>query len=464
MGRLVALLLNDPLVAVPTTLYEARIMTPEEFVRVLDEWCVKGGTFPEEIPRRYDVTTAGEAEAVCRALVSNHIYAVNSIKTPAFFNLAAYFQGVEAKKAEDIFRDRGLPLLRQVLSAALNDTPELDMNDYGVSRRIDAAVFILKILASYGQRGDASLFIRAARDARMSDGDLWTVIFEIVDESHPEAEEIYEALRYPLPDRRACVGYLFWANIVAQKQPMSRHPFDTDAGIARMLTYLTDHGEDNGTAALCAAMGIPFVDASAHEKLIGCADQHPDVGVRLHAARALAMMGSEFGRHRLALLCLNPRSAYKAIEYLEELGLAAHIPAKARDPDFRAMAEMCHWLASPMEFNRPPDEISLYDTRELNWPPTEDRRRLWLFKYHYDQNEDDKEHGGIGLVGSTTFALGSRATANLAPEDVYGLHCCFELEMNEDPRAPKTSSAANGRKILSRSNRGFGSRWPGIWG
>jgi len=71
----------------------------------------------------------------------------------------------------------------------------------------------------------------------------------------------------------------------------------------------------------------------------------------------------------------------------------------------------------------PPDEITQYDTRELIWPPTGDRRRFWLFKFRYEpQENDDQADAGIGLVGSTTFVLFGDSTVDLPPEDVYGLH------------------------------------------
>jgi hypothetical protein len=432
-----------------------KVMRPKKFVGVLDAWSAKGGEFPDLIPHRHKITTGAEVEAVCRALCSAHIYAPNSIGTPALFDLAAFFQDAETTEAENVFRCQGLPLLRRILSDALADLTENDATDEPVAQRVHGQIFILKILASYEQRGDASLFIKAARDPRMCAGDLWTVIFEIVEERHPEADEIYEALRHPLPDRRAGVGYLFWANTVSRRQPMSRHPFDTDRGIAQLLAYLADDPDDC-VPALCAAMGISFVNASAHEKLIGRADQHSDPAVRMEAAISLARTGSDFGWQRLAHLCLNPRSAYRAVEALTELGLESHIPSKARTPDFQAMAEMCEWLSNPMEFNRPPDEITLYDTRVLNWPPTDDGRRLWLFKYRFEPRGDEvgvKE--GIGMVGSTTFSLFGEVTAALAPEDAYGLHCCWELELQEDPRTPAERSVAAGRRILAKANRDF---------
>jgi hypothetical protein len=97
----------------------------------------------------------------------------------------------------------------------------------------------------------------------------------------------------------------------------------------------------------------------------------------------------------------------------------------------------------------------LVDTRELFWPPTNDKRRLWLVKYSYKSDEGGEPDRGVGMVGSVTFALFGESTIDLSPEDVYGLHCCWELEMNEDARAPTTRSAEAGRVILRRKNAGF---------
>jgi hypothetical protein len=182
----------------------------------------------------------------------------------------------------------------------------------------DAHLFLVKILTMYQQRGDASLIVKAARDPRMPKAYLWWVIFEIAAERHPDAVAICEGLKDPLPEG----------------------------------------------------------NVTARETLLMSADQHPDALVRLEAAWAFAKTGSELGRRRLAQLCLNPHYSQRAVHYLEELGLGEHIPSRARAADFRAMAEMCSWLMHPNECGRPPDEITQYDTRELNWPPTGDRRRF----------------------------------------------------------------------------------------
>jgi hypothetical protein len=121
----------------------------------------------------------------------------------------------------------------------------------------------------------------------------------------------------------------------------------------------------------------------------------------LEAAAARARTGSQLGARRLAELCLDARFSDSAVEHFEKLGLTTHVPAAVREPGFRAMAEMCTWLSSPSENGRPPDETKEYDTRTLKWPPTGDRRRLWIFKYRYERAADwDEAEDGVGVVGS----------------------------------------------------------------
>ena len=49
------------------------------------------------------------------------------------------------------------------------------------------------------------------------------------------------------------------------------------------------------------------------------------------------------------------------------------------------------------------------------------------------------------MVGSVTWAMVSSNTTELSPEDVYGLHCAWELIQNEDPAAPAEADVLAGR-------------------
>jgi hypothetical protein len=113
---------------------------------------------------------------------------------------------------------------------------------------------------------------------------------------------------------------------------------------------------------------------------------------------------------------------------------------------------MAQWLAHPNELGQPPEAVSVADTRELFWPPTNDRRRLWVIRYAHRSDGELAE--GYGLVGSTTWAMFGESQVR-DPMDVYAIHCCWELQANEDPRAPSERSPAAGRRILAERNPEF---------
>jgi hypothetical protein len=290
------------------------------------------------------------------------------------------------------------------------------------------------------------------RDPRLSEGYLWPTIFEMIAERHPEAAEICQRLSDPLPIGPVITPYLEFANRMAREGRVSRHPFATEPGVERLSAFLADRNEDG--AAISAAASIPFLIADAREPLLDLAAAHADPLVRLEAAWAMAKLDSRNGHRRLVDFCRDPRFSKRAASYLEELGLAKLVPLESRTPGFQAMSEMCSWLAHPMEFARAPDQIAQYDMRELNWPPTGERHRLWLFQFSYDPSDVDTGSAGIGLVGSVTFALAETAP-DLSPEDVYGLHCCWELQQANGPRAPDECSPAEGRRLIADLNPGF---------
>ena len=238
---------------------------------------------------------------------------------------------------------------------------------------------------------------------------------------------------------------------------MAQHPFDTPEGHSRLTAFLADPDPQNVSYAISSINAAPFVSADVQRKLFDLADQHADRALRLESAWAQAKVGLEQGKLALLESTLLPQWSAKAVAYLDELGHADLVPQAARAPDFAAMAEMCQWLAHPNEFGEPPDNVAVYDTRTLYWPPTNDRRTLWLVRYQYDSSPTREGLDvGVGIVGGlTTFALFDEEIARLSPEDLYGLYCSFELEINNDPRAPKERDAASGRVILAEANPGF---------
>jgi hypothetical protein len=118
------------------------------------------------------------------------------------------------------------------------------------------------------------------------------------------------------------------------------------------------------------------------------------------------------------------------------------------NPDFWALSTMATWLSHPNEFGGVPDELEVYDTQVLFWPPTGDRRQVWLLKFAYN----DRERFGLGMTGSITFAIRGVETVELSPVEAYGLHCAWELRHMKDPRAPQELLVASGLSILKEYN------------
>lgn len=388
-----------------------------------------------------------DATAVARFLREEHEWLDES---PARMHpLIGLFQQVDSREAFEILGQEGLPWLRK----AFDRTMETGGNE-GASG--DLLMFLTKIFALYADEGDLLRIAEAARNPSLDEHFLWPTVFESYHEEHPLRREILETLRSPLPRRLAGVAYLDFVNHLARESTID-HPFNTPEGHGRLEGYLSDSEPEHFSYAHSAAAALPFIDEPPRGQLLGLGLDHAAEHVQLEAAWASAKIGSRSGIEYLGRACLDPRTSAVAVSYLEELGELNAIPVRAKNPDFMAVAEMSRWLAHPMEYGRPPDEVTLFDTRSLHWPPMNEQKRLWLVKYCYRAGgPGGADDVGIGLVGSITFALFGEATADLSPEDLYGLYCCWELEVANDPRAPKSRSAAAGRELLGGAgNPGF---------
>jgi hypothetical protein len=402
------------------------------------------------------VRTAAEAELIVRVLKLFPLPSGSSARRVVgspLHDVVAWIQGAEAEEAVAVFRQFGAPELLRVVDETMGAASCEDA--LGIS---DDLLFLLKVVCMYAPVGGLERLAAAARSPLLRDGYLWSVILGIVSEDgHPWQTDLVEALRDPLPDGFAAVAYLDLANAAARSGRLARHPFDTEAGLARLRAWLSDPDEKSYGHGHSAAASIPFLSPRARAIVQALADRHPDHPVRLEAAWAAAACGEARGYGTLQAACADPRHAIAAMRYLSELGAEDRIPLHTRSADFQAISEMCEWLAHPQEFGRPPGDIRQVDTRELFWPPTNDRRRLWVFRYEYPPRDGETEPDiGYGMVGSVTFALFGQSTADHSAEQVYALHCAWELEMNHDPRAPNRRTVEAGMQILRGCNPGFG--------
>ena len=385
-----------------------------------------------------------DARAVCEALerMPPEPPGDSATRSPMHAVLGL-LQSVETREAYDVIVDRGLPRLAAIVDGWLAaDAPD---------DRRGVGLFALKVLGLYRVPEAIGRIADAARRPGWRDDPLWEVVFRTFDQRHPLRLSLCDRLRDPLPGGLAGVAYLGFANDLAREGFIDDHPFDTPEGRGRLLDLLRAPDPDPAARALAAraAAALPFIAVPDREQLLALAMDHAAPEVQLEGRRAAAKLGSEAGVQFLSRMCLDLRHGIEARVALQELERHDAVPARACEPNFEAMAKMVDWLSHPMEYGRAPDEISLYDTRELLWPPTSDVRRLWLFRYRYEPADPGRPAAeGVGLVGSITFALAGSTSPAMPPEDVYALHCCWELKVDDDPRAPAELDVGTGRRLL----------------
>lgn len=419
-----------------------------ELQKTLEYWQASGGDLSAMIHGlgEYPIKKKKDVQAITTALKTISLSRNGNSDGigSSLHALTALFQRVQTNQAVREFVASGLPELRRILEEGLqNPNPEWNVE----------LLFILEVLAMYSLEEDARLVVEIAQQGFLKDNYLWSDIFGAFDGGHPHWLFVVDRLGMRLPDDFMGVAFLDAVNSLALEGHLGRHPFDTAEGREKLKQRLLNKKEENFSYAVSAAAALAFLTPDGREELIDIAGRHPETRVRLECAWALARIGDDRGVARLKLWCVDINYGVIARHYLEELGMEKEIPPEALDEDFVSMAEMSRWLSHPHEFGRPPDELVLVDKRVLFWPPTEDERTVWLFKYTYNSTEEDEEVDiGLGMVGSITFALFGETTKDLSPEEAYALHCCWELEMYEDPRAPRKRTIEAGLKILKEDN------------
>lgn len=399
---------------------------------------------------RERVRTVDEAELVVRVLERMPLAPSDGdelvIGSP-LNDVLGWLQSVEGAPARAVLRRAAAPELLRIF-----DVSEPTLADADFFETSDVIV-LLRVVCLYAVRGGLERVVRAARSPHLRDASFWSTILDVCAHAkHPWRIAVVDALREPLPEGRVAGAYLDLANRLALAKQLARHPFDSDAGATRLTAWIEARDREHAGYAHSATAAIPFLAAERRPALLALADAHPDRDVQLEAAWAAATCGDARGLETLRAAAVDPRSATRALAYLAEVAPGEPVPIQTRSPDFLAQARMCDWLGHPREMGRPPDELTQVDTRELYWPPTRDRRRVWLFRYHYAAPDGGEPKVGHGMVGSVTFALFGEDNVDLTAEEVYALHCAWELKVNRDPRAPAERTVEAGLRILAEHN------------
>ncbi len=336
-------------------------------------------------------------------------------------------------------------------------------------RRLDApatgdeakALLVVLDAVVRGKSKESAKLVQRALQVPLAPKDYgWSMVMSEFDSDHRATTEVMNYLHEHLPDDRIGTAALSAANQLGLSGWTGRHPFDSDAGAALLQKLLTDaeHDSDHATDA---ALALAFISADRRAKLLPAALKHPDELVRMEAAWADLKTGGAEGLAALKHACLDPRVSRRAEEYLKELEHEKDIPAATSEPSFRARSEMAGWLMHPNEYGMPPKTIEVFDHRTLFWPPTNDRREVWLLKFTMPGG-DEGDKTGYGMVGSMTWSSFDEDESPPKPEELYVKHCAIELgwraSKQGDKRGPKEREP-DARSALAKGNPGmFGDR------
>ncbi|ELP34293.1 HEAT repeat domain-containing protein [Rhodopirellula baltica] len=175
--------------------------------------------------------------------------------------------------------------------------------------------------------------------------------------------------------------------------------------------------------SLCDAIGL-----IGDESSIGELNKTLDLKhrrVQCEAAGALAKLGVDTGKERLAELAGEPAARLRAIAYADELELEDLIDEEHREPRAIAEAEMALWLTQPQQMGVPPTGVEVVDSRRMLWPSFEDPVDVFLVRFEY--NFGERQYSNVGLTGPTVFAI-SCDVADFPPEDIYAIYAGWHAD------------------------------------
>lgn len=393
----------------------------------------------EPLGNDFKITSPEDAEALADAIGAGAASNPPISFVSPFAELVNLLQSVGSKEAFEILRAKAMPPLEAYFDHQVAKDPK---------RGKDLAL-LLRPFVQFRRREGFERVVQAIR-SNLDCGWLWTAIFRNFRAGHPFLGELLQIPLCDYPKGFIRVALLDQVNHLAIEGNSIQHPIDSQEGKDQLREWLTPPDQDHGSYAHSATAALPFISKPEQTELLALAMDHISSHVQLEAAWAAAKIGNPGGITVLSRACSDPATFVRAAHYLEELGRSDAIPEKCRDPDFAAEAQARSWLEHPNECGRQPDQIKLFDSRTLFWPPANETRRVHLFRYTYREEDLAKpdETGMVMTGGCTTFALFSETTAEMSAEDVYAIHCCWELQLNHDPRAPKERTAAAGRALL----------------
>jgi hypothetical protein len=426
------------------------IDTAISFCRALDQWALGEGDLEQILARFNDhqITTPGEVQAVCRALDALHSNTdlIVALDKHPLALLTRYLRSPSNEEMRQRIILEVLPLLRWYVTDALASKPH---NPQDVMK-------VLEVLALYHQKEDVSLIYKSILLPLGPQDPAWLSILATYRDQHPFLKPFVQALSKHPPSGRVGLTFLKLCDHLSTTKQYHPHGFNSEAGLAKLRSYLHPQSNRSPEFAVAAVQSAALLEENHRESLLSLANHHPNPSIIFLANVTRASLGDHVQQQALVDRCKDMMRSYETQLKLQEIGMETLIPEEAKQPEFLALAKTAHWLVADSPLHRAPDRLQLLESRELFWLPRHKHLRLYAVKYEFDEpvgNLGIKD--GIAIVGGLTHSLIGETNSAMELADIYGLHCCWELEEMHDPLAPRQRTAKLGRNLLRKNNPDF---------
>lgn len=382
-----------------------------------------------------------------------------------------------------------LPQLRRLVDDALARAE---------SERVDADLLVLAVKAlieSEQEQADVQRLLDVLRvknsafRSELCDASSWYDLFGVFDLENPYTQFFYKHVCEYLPQGFCSNALLDVSNNFWMDHGQSRlvtavklkHPYDCVQGVRILESLITaevssdDVERQELLANVESAVGaLPFIHSVDVEPLLKAAEAFNETDVCIVTAWARikrdAHLVSDASQQALAYL-VGASQDFKISCYvqgrLSDLGLESYIPKEVLDGAFAAKAAMYSGLMNSWEYSlREPTSFELIDERELYWPALKKVCKVYLFAYSYmGEQEEDKElfaqysfpHYGLVVQGQEPLSL-VQVTQGCSIEDVYALHCAWEMQDFSSPKVfyhQRDAHLAKGLALLKKYNPEF---------
>lgn len=381
-----------------------------------------------------------------KAMLPTEREAREMVSTPLHV-VTGLFQEVKTEAAYRVLSQKGLPILNEVVQESLYGGRFIPGQDI---------LFILKVMAAYRFRPVVRHLAAALRKELEPDHYLWPVLFaHFAEPDHPQALALVEKLGHALPPRSPGIGLLHLGNVLAERAQIFRHPFSAELGRERLGALLSGDESILWEDAMAATTALAFVDPNWRPELLDLARQHGHPRVRLEAQGVQALEGhggaaSDRVMNELLDHAKNPRYSRQAVRLLRRAGAESTIPGELEAAEFQALADLSEHLENTGRFPGPPDDLQLFDTRSLCWPPALGESICSLCEFRYRQDDGQEAAKGMALVNGHVTVYMEQAINHLNVDDLYAFFCFYEATLASVDEVNVTECIARGRTLLNR--------------